>query len=197
MKSIKILLFGCMPIFASASLLIGEIRQSTIATTNWQDLTVNGRGYIETVDERFENRIWLRAVQLGLNQSGQLCACLKGEFRPIEPTIHIPSDWTKLSIDKDGSVLVKHAGQIESLVGSIHLTMFLGDVNDAIVTENDVENRIGPPMQCEPGHHGAGHLDQYVSKQYCLPLTVRSILLATTLGCTACFLAFSQGTKLP
>ena len=197
MESIRILLLGFMPFIAAASLLFGEIRKSTVATTDWRDLTVNGRGYIHTVDQQYESPMWLRSLQLGINQSGQLCCHHRGDLRPLEPTITIPSDWTKIEIAKDGSVSINSSGSVGVTIGAISLTTFFGDINDDSVNEEDVENRIGPPMECQPGNSGAGHLDQYTAKQFCIPITWRSVSSSIILGCATCYILVSWKPRKP
>jgi flagellar basal body rod protein FlgG len=197
MKSTRTLLLGFMPIIASAALLFTEIRESTVVTTDWRDLTVNGRGYIHTVDQQYENPVWLRSIRLGINQTGQLCCLLAGDLRPLEPQITIPSDWTKIDIAKDGSVTINSPGSVAITVGEISLTTFDGDIHDESVSEEDVENRIGPPIECRPGSSGAGHLDQYTAKQFCLPITWRIATLTIMLGCAAYYIVISGQNKLP
>ncbi len=197
MKSIRIMLLGLMPAIAAAMLIFGENRKSTVATTDWRDLTVSGRGYIQTVDQQYENPIWLRSIQLGINPSGQLCCQLAGDLRPLEPTITIPSNWTKIDIAKDGIVTINSLGSVGTTVGAISLTTFFGDINDESVREEDVENRIGPPLECQPGSSGAGHLDQYTAKQFCIPITWRSVTSLIILGCAGCYILISRKTKMP
>lgn len=192
MSSMRILLFGLFPFVAAAALLFGEIRKSPVETTDWRDLTVSGRGYIHTVDEQYENSIWLRSLKLGINQSGQLCCQLAGELRPLEPVIIIPSDWTKIDIAKDGTVSINTPGCSGIRVGAISLAMFLGDVNAESVGEDDVEERFGPPSECQPGSDRAGCLDQYTKRQFCIPMTWRSVLSTIIMGCASCGILLSQ-----
>jgi flagellar basal body rod protein FlgG len=175
MISIRVLLFGIMPIIAAAALLLSELRKSTVATTDWRDVTVDGRGYIHTVDERYENSIWLRSVHLGIDATGRLCGQIKGELRPLTPAIDIPSDWTKISIGSEGSVTVDFPGNVGISVGTILLTTFQGDVVDQSVNEVDVEQRLGVPMECQPSENGTGQVEQFTAQQFCLPITFRSI----------------------
>jgi flagellar basal body rod protein FlgG len=197
MKSIRILLVGFMPLIAAAALLFGEIRKSTVTTKDWRDLMVSGRGYIHTVDQQYENPIWLRSIKLGINQQGELCCQLAGDLRPLEPTIMIPSDWTKIDIAKDGSVTINSPAGVGTSIGGISLTTFYGDVTDDSISEEDVENRIGPPFECQPGSSGAGHLDQYTAKQFCLPITWRIATLTIILGCAACYILINEKAKMP
>ena len=50
MKSIRVWLFGLFPLITIASMIATDFRSSLVATNDWRDLSINGRGYIETVD---------------------------------------------------------------------------------------------------------------------------------------------------
>ncbi len=176
MKSIRVWLFGLFPLIAIASMIATDFRSSLVATNDWRDLSINGRGYIETVDGNGENPSWARSVRLGVNQFGLLCANVKGSLRPFEPPIHVQSGWTRIEIDTNGQIKIGTPGSSEISIGSIFLTMFFGeDVNASVQLENP-DDRFGPPMVVEPGSSGAGYLMQRTAFQYCLPLTLRTSL---------------------
>lgn len=197
MKSIQLLLLGFTPAIAAATLLFGEARKTTIATTNWRDLTVNGRGHIHTVDQRNENPIWLRSIQLGINHDGQLCSQRAGELRPLEPRVTIPSDFTRIDIAKDGSVTIESSGNVATTVGQISLSIFSGDIDDEVFHQRHIENRIDTPMACLTGSNGAGHLDQYTTIQFCIPITWRTVAYSIVFGCAACYILVSWKSKMP
>lgn len=166
-----------MPIVALIAMAATELRRSTIPSSNWRDVAVSGRGYIHTVDENGDNPIWLRCVRLAINANGLLCATVDGELRPLEPSISVPSDWTRIDIDTVGRVTINTSGSAGLSIGSIQLTTFFGEVpGDPIMTTND-NDQLGPPVTNEPGSSGAGFLMQRATLDHVMPLTRRNIVI--------------------
>ena len=174
MKSIRSWLFGMFPLVAIASLIAIDLRKSVVITNDWRDLTVIGRGYIETLDDNGVKPIWFRSVRMGIVQFGLLSAHVGGVLRPFEPPVNVPSDWTRIDIDTKGQVTIGTSSSSGISIGSISLTTFWGeDVNEDHQIEN-AEDQMGPPSVSEPGSGGTGYLKQSAAIQYCLPLNVKS-----------------------
>ena len=134
---------------------------------------------------------------LELISQASYAANLRAIYAPLEPIITIPSEWTKIDIVKDGIVTINSPGSVATSVGEISLTTFYGEVTDDSISEEDVENRIGPPFECQPGSSGAGHLDQYTASQFCLPITWRIATLTIILGCAGCYILTNGKAKMP
>lgn len=194
MHSIRTSLVAVMPICAVAALLCSEIRKSAIDTTDWRDVTVNGRGYIHTVNAQGEQSIWFRSVHLELNISGELCVNWAGELRRIEPRIVVPTDWRKIEILKDGSVTINDSESSVVLIGSINLTNFLGDVTKELVTQQDVDNGLGSPFECAAGTQGTGDLIQFTEISYTLPLSSQ-VVVAISLTVAYAMICVIWGAK--
>lgn len=153
-----------------------DVRTVAVATLDWRDLCVNGRGYIETVDDKGENPVWFRCIRLCVNQNGLLCANVKGSMRPIEPPIRIPNDWTHIEINERGEVLIGNSFVSGQTIGSISLSLFNGDDLLDATKVDEFNDQMGAPSTAEPGNNGAGYLMQRTALQYCIPLTHRMCL---------------------
>ena len=176
MKSFRNWLFVAMPMVALLAMAATELRRSTIPSSDWRDLAVIGRGYIHTVDSNGENPIWLRCVRLAINVNGLLCASVDGELRPLEPSISVPSDWTRIDIDTVGLITINTSVSTGTPIGSIPLTTFFGEVPGDPITTTNVDDRLGPPVTSEPGSSGAGLLMQRATLDHVMPLTRRTLI---------------------
>ncbi|MFO0939418.1 MAG: hypothetical protein U0930_01490 [Pirellulales bacterium] len=198
MSSLRMSLLGIMPIVAVAALLCSEVRKSTSDTTDWRDVSVYGRGYIRTIDARGEKSIWFKSVHLDLNQQGELCVAWAGELRPIEPRIIVPTDWAKIEIRSDGQVIMNDSGSTGITIGSIPLTNFFGNVTKDRVTQEEVDNGLGPPFECSAGTQGTGQLIQFTEINYSLPLRLRvAVSLSLTVAYAAILVIWTVQKNLP
>ena len=199
MRSIRVFLFVLFPIAAVVSLISSECHRSLIATIDWRDLSIQGRGYIKTVDDAGESPVYVRFARLGVNQFGWLCLNLDGTLRPIEPHIPIPSDWTHIVVDQEGNVTIgNHGASGQSVVGQISVSLFAGDDVNEAVQIRDPSERMGAPVECLPGQNGAGHLMQRYANQYCIAITYRTLsalaLAAIAIGICARYILPSNIT---
>ena len=176
MRSIRAFLFVFFPFAAAVSLIASECHRSLTATIDWRDLSIQGRGYLKTVDDAGENPIFVRVAHLGVNQFGWLSVNIDGTLRPIDRHIPIPSDWTRIEIDQEGHITVGSPGMTGTNVGQIGITLFPGDDVNKSVQLRDTSDRMGEPMECEPGKNGAGYLMQRHAYQYCIAVTNRTAI---------------------
>jgi flagellar basal body rod protein FlgG len=156
-------------------LITSESHRSLIATIDWRDLSIQGRGYLKTVDDAGENPVYVRFARLGVNPLGWLCLNLDGTLRPIDPHILIPSEWTHIAVDQQGNVTIGNQGASGQSVGQISVTLFAGDDVNESVHIRDPSERMGEPMECLPGQNGAGLLMQRYANQYGIAITYRTL----------------------
>ncbi len=176
MKSTRAWFVGLFPLLAILTIVGMDIRRVAVQTLDWRDLCIDGRGYIETRDDNGANPVWLRCIRLGVDQTGQLCANVDGEMRPIEPIVNIPSDWTEIDIDENGTVRIPDSNSTGVTIGMLNLTVFAGEDSLGSTSVSGSIDRLGPPMVVEPGEQGAGKLLQGMAFQYCLPFSSKTIV---------------------
>lgn len=174
MRSFQVWLFYLIPLISIASLMATEVRVSLVATKDWRDVAVVGRGYVQTVDDDGENPIWFKELRLCINREGVLCADVDGKHRRIEPTVNVPSDWNSLAIGFDGAVTVSSSSFAGNEIGSIALGVFLGDDLEHASRLEDHERKMWAPIIDLPGRSGAGQIMQRNRFQHCLPLTMKT-----------------------
>lgn len=176
MKSLRLWFLFALLNTSFVVMIAFEVRRVAIQTSDWRDIIVMGRGYIHTLDENGNHPMWLRSAHLGINQDSLLCAKVNDELRLLEPRISIPSEWMEINIDLYGRITVSDPGSAGLSIGTIPVTTFLGDESGDPIRVTNPENRLGPPHMQLAGESGAGLLMQRTALQYCLPLTVRTLL---------------------
>lgn len=193
MNLLRFVLFFLVPTIAVISLLVTELQREIIHTKDWHDVTILGRGYITTVDEYNENRIWLRSIRMEIDDNWHLCAVVNGKLRPIEPPIQVPSDWRKIDIDHMGIVQVTRTSGSTETCGAMALSTFTEAEDEEIVFEK--EGRA--PLLDIPGIN-QGFVMPGTRLAYVLPLTLKTT--STILGFSAwilfVFLYFRRSNKI-
>lgn len=129
----------------------------TIQTENPLDVAINGRGFIEVLDQNGQ-QYYTRAGTLQINQNNQLVTT---NGYAVQPTITIPEGSSKLSISKDGIVEAYLNGATTQL-GQLQLTDFINQAGLEPVGDNlyIISDSSGNPTTGTPMSNGLGDIRQ-------------------------------------
>lgn len=134
-----------------------------LATGRDLDLMIDGVGFFQVriEDDRGANGIgYTRAGNFTINRDGEIVLATD-QGRRLEPSITIPEDAIKVSVNSDGRVFVLQPGEAEpSEVGQIELAAFINPAGLKQIGENlYVETAAsGPPITGEPATTNLGRI---------------------------------------
>jgi len=123
------------------------------------DLAIQGDGFLE-VTRPDGSSAYLRGGSLKVNRDGLLASALGDALRPA---IAIPENTQTLTIDRDGTVWVKTAGQAQPVeAGRLELVRFISPAGLEPVGEGLYRSSAesGEPTPLRAGEDGAGTLVQ-------------------------------------
>lgn len=128
-------------------------------TENEFDLAIAGDGYFQIQMPNGDTG-YTRDGSFQLNENGEL---VTSEGYILDPGVSIPEDTVDVTINANGEVLLKLAGQTDlSNAGQIQLAIFPNDAGlDAIGNNLHLETTAsGAPVVGNPGQEGFGTLEQ-------------------------------------
>ena len=136
------------------------IEQGNVTSTgNPYDLAIQGRGYFRVTLPSGE-QAYTRAGSFSISAEGQM---VTPEGYVVGPGISIPQEATEITINKQGQVLAKLPGQVESQnVGQLELAVFFNEagleaMGDNLFTETPAS---GAAQVSTPGALGFGSVLQ-------------------------------------
>lgn len=128
-------------------------------TGNQLDIAIKGNGFLQITLPSGETA-YTRDGSLQMNQTGQI---VTSEGYVVQPTITIPSDAVDVTINENGQVIVKTAGQIAlTNLGQLQLALFPNDagleaIGDNMFLETEAS---GTAVVGNPGASGYGTIGQ-------------------------------------
>lgn len=134
-----------------------------LSTGRELDLLIDGIGFfqVQIEDDRGANGLgYTRAGNFAVNSDGELVLA-NDQGRRLQPTITIPADATKVTINADGRVFVLLPGDGEAAeIGQIEIAAFANPAGLKPIGENIyVESAAsGPPVTGEPTTSSLGRL---------------------------------------
>ena len=124
------------------------------STSNSLDIAIAGEGFLQVSMPNGDLR-YTRDGSLQINANGELVTT---SGYSIEPAISIPTDYSSVSIEKDGGVNVTDSSGTQSVVGTIQLARFpnasgLSSEGDNLFAETEAS---GTPTTGAAGENGFG-----------------------------------------
>ena len=124
------------------------------STSNSLDIAIAGEGFLQVSMPNGDLR-YTRDGSLQINANGELVTT---SGYAIEPAISIPTDYSSVSIEKDGGVNVTDSSGTQSVVGTIQLARFpnasgLSSEGDNLFSETEAS---GTPTTGTAGENGFG-----------------------------------------
>jgi flagellar basal-body rod protein FlgG len=128
----------------------GELQNTSKAL----DIAISGEGFLQ-VSMPNGDLMYTRDGSLQINANGELVTT---SGYSIEPAISIPTDYSSVSIEKDGGVNVTDSSGTQSVVGTIQLARFanasgLSSEGDNLFSETEAS---GTPTTGTAGENGFG-----------------------------------------
>jgi len=130
-----------------------------VTTGNTLDMAIQGKGYFQ-VDLPTGEIAYTRAGSFQLSDQGKL---VTADGFTVKPGITIPKDAIDVSINANGQVLVKQAGQTTiSSVGTLELVSFVNDAGLQSIGDNNFLRTAasGDPTTGTAGKQGFGTILQ-------------------------------------
>lgn len=141
---------------------VSDFASGNIAPTeNPYDIAIVGDGFFQIQDGT--EILYTRAGNFTVNADGSLVMASADRGRLLEPQITIPPDAEQVSINSEGFVVAKIAGQQEmTQLGQIELVRFINNQGLLHRGENlfSATEASGPPLVGMPGQEGRGQLRQ-------------------------------------
>ena len=114
------------------------------------DLAIVGHGYFVVSDLETAEVRYTRSGSMIVNEFGQLSTEIGGKEWVLEPPIHLPSDWKRVSVQFDGTVQCLDASTWTD-IGQIQLARFMRTP----AFENKLDGNVpssnsGPPFVGDP-----------------------------------------------
>lgn len=128
-------------------------------TQNALDVAIEGRGFL-TVLMPDGTQAYTRDGSLKTDSTGQV---VNSNGYPLQPTITVPAQTTKITIGTDGTVSALVAGNnAPSVIGNIQLTDFINPAGLQPIGQNLYVETVasGTPVTDNPGNSGLGTLLQ-------------------------------------
>ncbi len=150
---------GVKPVATVKSFKQGDL----INTGNPLDMAISGDGFFK-VTKADGSVFYSRDGNFKMNENGQITNS-EGYF--LDPQITIPSDTESIAITKDGMVMAKVYGQVESeQVGQIELARFINPAGLKSLGSNlySQTESSGEPMVGNPGDGNLGTIEQGYSE---------------------------------
>lgn len=128
-------------------------------TQNELDLAIEGNGFIQIIMPSGE-KAYTRAGAFKKDSEGRICT---SDGYLLEPSITIPQNTTKVSLEGDGTLSVQVQGQQKpQQIGKVELYTFpnltgLKSIGKSLFMETDAS---GSPLVGKPGENGMGTLLQ-------------------------------------
>ena len=137
-----------------------QSKSGIVITARDLDIAIVGRGYFQLLNPNTSEIRYSRAGSLQLNVDGQLFVEIDDTEWLLDPPIHVPSDWERIAILKDGKVQVLHAGTWIDL-GQLQVALFTSTTGfEDPLRGNALAETQGPPIHCEPGGNSSGVIQQ-------------------------------------
>lgn len=127
------------------------------------DLAIEGRGFLQVLDQVTSQNLYTRAGNLTINAQNQLVVGSAQTGRLVNPPIQFPQDATGISISSDGRVFVQQPGNPQlQQVGQLQMALFQNPEGLLKIGENlySETSSSGSPIQATPGTQGLGVLRQ-------------------------------------
>ena len=141
---------------------VSDFASGNIAQTeNPYDMAIVGDGFFQIQDGT--EIMYTRAGNFTVNADGSLVMASADRGRLLEPQITVPPDAEQVSINSEGFVVAKIAGQQEmTQLGQIELVRFINNQGLLHRGENlfSATEASGPPLVGAPGQEGRGQLRQ-------------------------------------
>lgn len=141
---------------------VSDFASGSIAQTESPyDIAIVGDGFFQIQDGT--EILYTRAGNFTVNADGSLVMASADRGRLLEPQITVPPDAEQVSINSEGFVVAKIAGQQEmTQLGQIELVRFINNQGLLHRGENlfSATEASGPPLVGTPGQEGRGQLRQ-------------------------------------
>lgn len=124
------------------------------STSNPLDIAISGEGFLQVSMPNGDLR-YTRDGSLQINANGELVTT---SGYAIEPAISVPTDYSSVSIEKDGGINVTDSSGTQSVVGTIQLARFanasgLSSEGDNLFSQTEAS---GTPTTGTAGENGFG-----------------------------------------
>lgn len=132
-------------------------------TGNNLDVAIEGPGFFQVQDPVTQDVVYTRTGNFSINANGQLVLGSASTGRVLQPPITIPPDATNISIQADGSVLVRQPGSTAaSNQGQLQIASFVNPEGLLKLGENLFQptDASGTENLQNPGTSGLGQLKQ-------------------------------------
>ncbi len=132
-------------------------------TGNNLDVAIEGPGFFKVEDPISQGPVYTRSGNLSINAVGQLVLGSASTGRVLQPPITIPQDATDISIQPDGSVLVRQPGSPQATnLGQLQISAFINPEGLLKLGENLFQqtDASGAENLQNPGTNGLGQLKQ-------------------------------------
>lgn len=130
-----------------------------VSTGNDLDLIIEGDGFFKILKPDGEVA-YTRAGSFKLDSEGRI---VNSDGYPLEPSITVPSNATKINIGADGKVMVLQSGSITPTeIGQIELARFINPAGLKSIGKNLFvpTGSSGEPLSGNPGSEGLGTIAQ-------------------------------------
>jgi len=132
-------------------------------TGNQLDVAIEGQGFFQVEDPATQGFVYTRTGNFSVNANGQLVLGSASTGRVLQPPVTIPPDATSVSIQADGSVLVRQPGSTSSSnLGQLQIASFVNPEGLLKLGENLFQetDASGTQNLQNPGANGLGALKQ-------------------------------------